>query len=41
MGVDQVTASIMKGKGAMPPKGGAKTEADVRASVEYILEQMK
>jgi cytochrome c5 len=31
----------MKGKGAMPPKGGAKTEADVRASVEYILEQMK
>jgi cytochrome c5 len=41
LGVDQVTASIMKGKGAMPPKGGAKTEADVRASVEYILEQMK
>ncbi|HEY7753552.1 MAG TPA: c-type cytochrome [Steroidobacteraceae bacterium] len=41
MGVDEVTASIMKGKGAMPPKGGAKTEADVRASVEYILEQMK
>lgn len=41
MGVDAVTASIMKGKGAMPPKGGAKTEADVRASVEYILEKMK
>lgn len=41
MGVDAVTASVMKGKGAMPPKGGAKTGADVKASVEYILGQMK
>ncbi len=41
MGVDPVTASIVKGKGAMPPMGGAKTEADVKASVEYILGQMK
>lgn len=41
MGADQVTASVMKGKGMMPPKGGAATEADVRASVEYILSQMK
>jgi cytochrome c5 len=40
-GVDAMTASVMKGKGAMPPKGGAKTEADVKASVEYILGQMK
>lgn len=41
MGVDQVTASVMKGKGMMPPKGTADTEAEVRASVEYILSQMK
>lgn len=41
MGADQVTAVIMKGKGMMPPKGGAASEADVRASVEYILSQMK
>lgn len=41
MGVDAVTASIVKGKGAMPPMGGAKTEAEIRASVDYILGQMK
>lgn len=41
MGVDAVTASVVKGTKSMPPKGGAKTEADVRASVEYILDQMK
>lgn len=41
MGVDAVTASVVKGKGMMRPMGGAKTEAEVRASVEYILGQMK
>jgi cytochrome c5 len=41
LGAEQVTASVMKGKGAMPPKGGAASEADVKASVEYILSQMK
>lgn len=41
LGVEQVTASVMKGKGAMQPKGGAKTEADVRAAVEYILSTME
>lgn len=41
LGVDQVTASVMKGKGAMPPKGTAASEADVKAAVEYILSQMK
>jgi cytochrome c5 len=41
MGVDPVTAAVMKGKGMMPPKGGAASEADVKASVEYILSQMK
>lgn len=41
LGTDAVTASVIKGKGTMPPKGGAKTEADVRAAVEYILGTMK
>lgn len=41
LGADQVTAVVVKGKGAMPPKGGAPSEADVRAAVEYILGQMK
>jgi cytochrome c5 len=41
MGADPVTAVVLKGKGMMPPKGGAATEADVRAAVEYILSQMK
>ena len=41
LGAEQVTASVVKGKGAMPPKGGAASEADVRAAVEYILSQMK
>ena len=41
LGVDPVTASVVKGKGAMPPMGGAKTEADIKAAVEYALEQMK
>jgi cytochrome c5 len=40
-GVEKVTASIMKGKGVMPPKGGAASEADVKAAVEYILSQMR
>jgi cytochrome c5 len=25
----------------MPPKGGAKTEEDVRASIDYIISQMQ
>ena len=41
LGAEQVTASVIKGKGAMPPKGGAASEADVKAAVEYILSQMK
>lgn len=41
LGTDAVTASVIKGKGTMPPKGGAKTEAEVRASVEYILGTME
>jgi cytochrome c5 len=41
LGADEVTAVVLKGKGMMPPKGGAASEADVKASVEYILSQMK
>jgi len=42
-GVDALTASAIKGKGAMPPKGGAATatDADIRAAVEYMLAQSK
>ena len=40
-GVDALTAIVMKGKAPMPPKGGAATEADVKAAVEYIVSQNK
>jgi cytochrome c5 len=40
-GAEDLTASTLKGKGAMPPKGGAKSEEDVRASIDYIISQMK
>jgi cytochrome c5 len=42
-GVDALTASVIKGKGAMPPRGaaGAATDADLRAAVEYMLAQSK
>jgi cytochrome c5 len=41
LGAEAVTPSVVKGKGMMPPKGGAANEAEVRAALEYILEQMK
>jgi cytochrome c5 len=42
-GVNGLTASVIKGKGAMPPKGGAgaASDADIRASVEYMLAAVK
>jgi cytochrome c5 len=40
-GADALTASVMKGKKPMPPKGGAANEEDVRAAVEYIISQNK
>jgi cytochrome c5 len=38
-GVNALTASVVKGKGAMPPKGGLATasEADLHAAVEYMV----
>jgi cytochrome c5 len=37
-GIDAMTASVIKGKGAMPPRGGAgnASDADIKAAVEYL-----
>ncbi|MFN3374991.1 MAG: c-type cytochrome [Burkholderiaceae bacterium] len=42
-GVDGLTASVIKGKGAMPPRGGAAgaPDADIRAAVEYMVSAVK
>jgi cytochrome c5 len=41
-GADALTASAIKGKGAMPPKGGSSLpDADIKAAVEYIISQAK
>jgi len=42
-GVDGLMASVIKGKGAMPAKGGDTTlsEASIRAAVEYMMAQVK
>ena len=41
-GVDGLTASAIKGKGAMPPKGGAAaSDADIKAVVAYMVASVK
>jgi cytochrome c5 len=42
-GVDGLTASVIKGKGAMPPKGGAAaaSDAEIKAAVEYMVASVK
>ena len=40
-GPDALTAAVIKGKGMMPPKGGAGSDADVKAAVEYMMSQSK
>ena len=40
-GADALTASVIKGKGMMPPKGKAASDADVKAAVEYMMRQGK
>jgi cytochrome c5 len=41
-GVDALTASVIKGKGAMPPKGGASaSDADIKALVTYMVNASK
>lgn len=43
LGLEGLTASVIKGKGAMPPKGGAgnASEAEIRAAVQYMLDTLK
>ncbi len=41
-GIDGLTASAIKGKGAMPPKGGsAASEAEIKAVVTYMVGSVK
>ena len=42
-GKDHLYASVLKGKGAMPPKGGnpALSDADVKAAVDYMVSAAK
>jgi len=41
-GIDALTTSVIKGKGAMPPKGGsAASDADIRVTVEYMVNAAK
>jgi len=43
LGVDALVASVVKGKGAMPPRGAAgnASDADIRAAVEYLVAQAR
>jgi cytochrome c5 len=37
-GIDALTASVIKGKGAMPPRGGSSaSDAELKASVEFMV----
>jgi len=40
---DTLVAAVVKGKGAMPPKGGmaAASNDDIKAAVEYMLSKAK
>ena len=42
-GVNALYASALKGKGAMPPKGGnaSLSDADIKAAVDYLADQAK
>ena len=42
-GMDTLVQTALKGKGAMPPKGGngSLSDADIRAAVEYMVSQSK
>ncbi len=42
-GTDALVASVVKGKGAMPPRAGKPglADADIKAAVEYIESQSK
>ena len=41
-GAAALTASVIKGKGVMPPKGGSTlSDADIKAAVEYVISKAK
>lgn len=42
-GTDAMVAAVIKGKGAMPARGGASSlsDADIKAAVEYMVAQSK
>lgn len=41
-GNDALVASVIKGKGAMPPRAGTSlSDADIKAAVEYMIGQVK
>ncbi|MBI3371880.1 MAG: cytochrome c [Betaproteobacteria bacterium] len=40
-GKPALAASVVKGKGAMPAKGGAASDDDAKAATEYMLTQIK
>ena len=41
--MDALVQSVIKGKGAMPPKAGnpSLSEAEIRAAVEFLVSQAK
>ncbi|MDP3348301.1 MAG: c-type cytochrome [Hydrogenophaga sp.] len=42
LGLDGLTASVIKGKGAMPPKGGSTaSDAEIKVAVQYMLDAVK
>lgn len=43
MGREAMTATVLKGKGAMPPKGGNASLSDdeAKSAMDYILSQVK
>jgi cytochrome c5 len=43
LGVDALVSNVLKGKGAMPPRGAAgnASDAEIRAAVEYVVAQAK
>lgn len=42
-GVDTMTATTIKGKGMMPPRGGKPnlSDADIKAAVQYMVDKSK
>lgn len=42
-GIDAMVVSVVKGKGAMPPRAGSKslTDEEIRAAVEYVAAQAR